>query len=52
MILGVFDVCGLLRRFFFFFFVIQRGCAAVLGTVETSWRVSGRETSTFYLADI
>lgn len=38
--------------FFFFFFVIQRGCAAVLGTVETSWRVSGRETSTFYLADI
>lgn len=34
------------------FFVIQRGCTAVLGTVEMNWRVSGRETSTFYLADI
>lgn len=50
MLLGVFDVCGLLRRLFFF--VIQRGCTAGLGTLEMSWRVSGRETSTFSLAEI
>lgn len=32
--------------------VVRRACTDVLGTVVIGWRVSGRKTSPFYLADI